>query len=123
MSAPKSITERDRFWLEHEAAIRKSGQSAKDYAAEHELSLHALYQSRKRLRRLGHLPPAKSEARSEKKSTRTKPRFEPVRLTAPALEGRSAYRLLLPGGLVFEWSGDALPDAVVDIVERLVRLR
>jgi len=39
-------TERDRFWLDHEAAIQSSGQSAKAYAAANDLSLHALYQSR-----------------------------------------------------------------------------
>jgi hypothetical protein len=46
-------TERDRYWLAHEAAIRASGQSAKAYAAERDVSLHALYQARKRLRAMG----------------------------------------------------------------------
>ncbi len=39
-----AATERDRFWLDHEAAIAASGQTAKAYAAEQGLSLHALYQ-------------------------------------------------------------------------------
>ena len=46
-------TERDRFWLDHEAAIQLSGQTAKEYAAAQELSLHALYQSRKTTSRAG----------------------------------------------------------------------
>ncbi len=61
-------TERDRDWLDHEAAITTSGQSAKAYAAEHELSLHALYQARKRLRALGLLPAARRQ-RSDAKAT------------------------------------------------------
>ena len=48
-------SERDRYWLEHEAALAKSGQTAKDYAAEQGLSLHALYQARKRLRNIARL--------------------------------------------------------------------
>jgi hypothetical protein len=49
-------SERDRFWLDHEAKIAASGQTAKQYAADQKLSLHALYQSRKRLRSLGLFP-------------------------------------------------------------------
>ena len=56
MGSRRALTERDRFWLDHEKAIAKSGQSAKDYAAEQGLSLHALYQARKRLKAEGHLP-------------------------------------------------------------------
>ena len=48
-------TERDRFWLDHEAALAKSGGTAMAYAADHKLSLHAFYQARKRLRALGYL--------------------------------------------------------------------
>ena len=47
MTTTATPTERDRFWLEHEAKLSASGQTAKAYAAAHDLSLHALYQSRK----------------------------------------------------------------------------
>jgi hypothetical protein len=39
-------TDRDHYWLEHEAALTASGKTAKAYAADHELSLHAFYQVR-----------------------------------------------------------------------------
>jgi hypothetical protein len=51
-------TERDRFWLDHEAALAASDQTAKAYAAGQGLSLLALYQARKRLRP----PPRKAPA-------------------------------------------------------------
>jgi len=54
MSEFREPTERDRFWLDHEAAIKSSGQTAKDYAAAQDLSLHSLYQARKRLRALAY---------------------------------------------------------------------
>jgi hypothetical protein len=53
MTDSPAPTERDRFWLDHEAAVAASGQTAKGYAAEHGLSFHAFYQARKRLRALG----------------------------------------------------------------------
>jgi len=49
MGATRKATERDRFWLDHEAALAKSGQTAKAYAAAQGLSQHAFYQARKRL--------------------------------------------------------------------------
>ena len=121
MSQLLEPTERDRFWLEHEAAIARSGLSAKDYAAKHGVSLHALYQARKRLRKLGHLAPASSQRRSP--GTRTKKMaFEQVQLAASPT--RSAdFRLILPNGLALEWSGGELPAPVIDLVERLARIR
>ena len=59
MGSKRELTERDRFWLDHEKVIAKSGQSAKAYATEQGLSLHALYQARKRLKAEGHLPSRK----------------------------------------------------------------
>jgi hypothetical protein len=50
-----TLTDRDRYWLGHQAACEKSGLSAKAYARRHRLSVHALYQARKRLRGLGAL--------------------------------------------------------------------
>ena len=70
MASRQGPTERDRFWLDHERTISKSGQSAKAYAAEQGLSLHALYQARKRLKALGHLPNGKI---APDRKQRTKP--------------------------------------------------
>ena len=113
-------TERDRYWLDQEAALAKSGKTAKDYAAEQGLSLHALYQARKRLRKLGHLT-AGNERKSQKRRASHELAFEEVRVAPQA--SLADYRLSLPNGLVLEWSGEELPEPVVSLVERLVRLR
>jgi len=49
-SRSKELTERDRYWLRHQRACDRSGLSAKAYARKHRLSIHALYQARRRLR-------------------------------------------------------------------------
>ena len=58
MSDPSTtLTERQRFWLEH---IRACGSgSLKAYAEANGLSLGALYESKSRFRRLGLLEPAR----------------------------------------------------------------
>ena len=114
-------TERDRYWLDHEAAIESSGQTAKDYAAAQELSLHALYQARKRLRALGLLETARA-VRSDRKKPAKRTSFAKVDWTPPA-KSSSEFRLTLPNGLVLEWSGGDLPSPVVDLVERLTQSR
>jgi hypothetical protein len=68
MGSRRELTERDRFWLDHEKAISKSGQSAKAYAAEQGLSLHALYQARKRLKAEGHLASGKITPARERRT-------------------------------------------------------
>ena len=114
-------TERDRFWLDHEAALAKSGQTAKSYAAEHELSLYAFYQARKRLRALGLL--AKGGTRRIPAKVERKPAaFSKIELATPRSVARE-FRLSLPNGVVLEWSGASLPTPVVELVERLVQHR
>jgi len=109
-------TERDRFWLDHEAALIASDATAKAYAAEHGLSLHAFYQARKRLRASGLLPTAAGKAR--KKPSPRRVAFSKVSLRAPQ-PSPAEFRLSLPNGFVLEWSGAELPAAVLGLVERL----
>jgi len=112
-------TERDQFWLDHNAAQEASGRTAKEYAASKGLSLHALYQARKRLRALGLLAPARDIAVPAKKRTRSKPvSFSKIAVSPSAADSR--FRLELPGGMVLEWSGD-VPESVALLVERLTR--
>jgi len=118
----KPPTERDRYWLDHEAKLAASGLTAKAYAAEHELSLHALYQARKRLRKLGLLPPSAAPPKRGKSGSTHPVSFARVEVRSPS--GFAAeFRLSLPGGAVLEWSGAELPPAVVGLVERLTSLR
>ena len=113
-------TERDRFWLDHEAKIAASGQTAKAYAADQELSLHALYQSRKRLRSLGLFPASRRKTARPKLSA-----FSQVRVAAntASLTRGHGFCLRIPGGVTLEWSGEELPEAVTQLVERLISLR
>ena len=112
-------TERDRFWLDHEATLAKSARTAKAYAAEQGLSLHAFYQARKRLRALGLLAKGNPKrGASTAKAPRAGVSFSKVELLTPQ-RSRAEFWLSLPGGAVLEWSGAELPPAVVDLVERL----
>ena len=123
MGSRRTPTERDRFWLDHENAIAASGQSAKAYAAERGLSLHALYQARKRLKALGHLPSGKNASRQPLRSDRASSvAFSRIEVAAPVATDLT-YRLSLPSGLVFEWSGGEVPEPVVGLLERLAQPR
>ena len=121
MSDSPKPTERDRFWLDHEAAIKSSGQTAKEYASAQDLSLHALYQARKRLRALG-LMERSPAGRTDKKSVSKPVSFSRVELATPR-RSQSDFRLSLPNGIVLEWSGAELPSPVVELVERLTQPR
>ena len=112
-------TERERFWLGHEQALADSGLTAKDYAAEHELSLQALYQARKRLRAVGLLGPSAVQRKSPKRIERAFSKVEVMAAQRTPLQ----FRLSFPNGFVLEWSGDEVPEAVLGLVERLTPTR
>jgi hypothetical protein len=120
-AATQQRTERDQFWLDHNAAQAASGLTAKEYAANESLSLHALYQSRKRLRALGLLAPARDGAKPKKKRDRSKPMsFSKIEVAPVVTDSR--FRLELPGGMALEWAGGDVPKSVADLLERLARL-
>ncbi len=122
MGRPRGgVTERDRFWMDHETAIAASGQSAKAYAAEQGLSLHALYQSRKRRRAMAETAKVASP-RSASKPIRKSVSFSRVELRSPQAT-TAEFRLSLPNGFVLEWSGPELPDGIVALVDRLTASR
>jgi hypothetical protein len=119
MGTTAKPTERDQFWLDHEAALAASAETTKSYAAEHGLSHQAFYQARKRLRALGLLPAA---SRGPAKQVPSKAvAFSKVELRSP--RHSPEFRLSLPNGYVLEWSGGELPSAVIDLVERLTSPR
>lgn len=122
MTDDREPTERDRYWLDHEGKLSASGLTAKAYATEHALSLHAFYQSRKRLRALGLIKRPRA-VRREKENREAKPMaFSKVEVASPRRAGLD-FRLSLPNGVVLEWSGGELPSAVIDLVERLTQSR
>jgi hypothetical protein len=121
--AKPSVTERDQFWLDHEAALAGSGLTTKEYAAEHGLSFHAFYQARKRLRALGLLPPADQKRKPTKKPGSREPvAFSKVEIRAPSA-AVGEFRLSLPNGFVLEWSGPEVPEGLVGLLGRLVPTR
>ncbi len=100
-----TLTERERYWLGHHGACEKSGLTAKAYARRHRLSIHALYQARKRLRAMGALEPAAT--RSSQAEPRPSGGF--TRVEAPAA-ARPRYRVRLPNGALVEWEGASGPE-------------
>ena len=115
------ITERDRFWVDHQTAQASSGQTAKEYASAHDLSLHAFYQARKRLRALGVLKPTAMERKATRHKRSGKAvSFSKIDVMPSVIEPR--FRLELPSGVALEWSGGALPESMAVLLERLARL-
>ena len=111
-----ALTDRDRYWLRQQESWEKSKLSAKEYAREHELSIHAFYQARKRLRAIGALDAAPS--RSPKAKSRPRGRFARVEL--PATRG-PRYRVRLSNGALVEWEGASGADLaeVLGVVSQL----
>jgi len=120
MADRRRASERDRYWLEHEAAVVASGKTAKEYAAEQGLSLHAFYQARKRLRAMGLL--AGPSGRPAKRSKAKSPAFTKVE-KLPAVRPSAGFCLRLPNGLRLEWSSSEPPQVVAELAERLVQIR
>ena len=122
MTDVREPMKRDRYWLDHEGKLSASGLTAKAYAAERALSLHAFYQSRKQLRALGLLERTRA-VRGERKNREAKSMaFSRVEVASPRRSNRD-FRLSLPNGVVLEWSGGELPSPVIELVERLTQSR
>jgi hypothetical protein len=111
-----ALRDRDRYWLRHHRACEQSGLTAKAYAKRHRLSIHGLYQARKRLRSLGAL--AAAEELASKPGPRRGSGFARVDLSAAA---SPRYRVRLPNGALVEWEGASGPDLaeVLGAVSRL----
>jgi hypothetical protein len=108
----RELTARERFWLGHLRRIEAQGIETKAYGAQRGLSVHALYQARKRLVALGAWPERKAPAR-----TASVPVFAPVRiLDVP--EAAVACRVRLASGAVVEWSSAPAADALAAVLAR-----
>ena len=118
-SEARQPTERDQFWLDHEAAQAASGQTAKEYASTHGLSLHAFYQARKRLRSLGLLAAPGRRPPARKRPSKETLSFSKITVAPPPSASR--FRIEVPGGASLEWSGDTVPESVIALLERLVQ--
>lgn len=86
-----TLTERQRYWLDHIQACKESGKTVSEYAAEHDLDARAMYTGKKVLVKKGVLPGTRPT------------RFQRAR-TAGAGIG-SEWRIQLPNGVSVAFTG------------------
>lgn len=109
-----------RKWLEEVRACEKSGESLKSYAERKNVSVHALYQAKKRAREQGLLPPhrkGKTPTASPRRSQ--SPRFvEAIHRVEPH-EIAAVWRIRFPDGAIFESMALLDTDDALHLVELL----
>jgi transposase-like protein len=115
-AAEPHLTRKQREWLRHLRACHRPGIRVKDYAAKHGIPVQSLYQAAKRLRQRGVLAPSGRRAS-------VPPGFVKVAVEAAPTDLRSAWRIRLPSGAVFESTTPLSGDALLAIVERLAQAR
>jgi len=104
------LSSRQREWLAHLKQREASGETMKAYAKRQQLSVQAMYQAAKDLRRRGALPPV---AR-----VRTNGRASFVRVSAPP-SGSASWRVRFPSGAVLEGAGTLSNETLTALVEAL----
>lgn len=115
-AAEPKRTRKQREWLRHLRACQRSGSLVKDYAAEHGIPVQSLYQATKRLRQRGVLEPSGRR--------RSKPQgFVKVALGTAPPDLRSAWRIRLPSGTVFESTTPLSGEQLLTVLERLAQAR
>jgi transposase-like protein len=100
------LTLKQQFWFEHLRACERSGQTMKDYAQHHDLSIGAFYAWKKTLRRKGVLGTSLPAAPSL---------FQKVALQ----NSPGTLRLVLPTGLTLEIDAGTDPHWVAQLVGAL----
>ena len=96
--APRELTERQRYWLEHIRTAEGGAEPLKHYAARQGLSEHSLYEAKRQLREAGVLAPAAAGRKSTKRFTRV------AVVEAAAARPASLLRVRLASGAELEWS-------------------
>jgi hypothetical protein len=86
----------------------------KDYAAKHGLPVQSLYQAAKRLRKRGVLEPS-GRRRSKP------PGFVKVAVEPAPVDLRSAWRIRLPSGAIFESTTPLSGEQLLTVLERLAQ--
>ena len=86
-----TLTERQRYWLNHIRACEASGKSIADYAVDHAINVKTMYAGKKMLVKKGILP-----------RTHTS-RFQRAQLTRMAVS--HDWRIQLPNGVSVVFSG------------------
>ncbi|MGE0387580.1 MAG: hypothetical protein AB7Q97_22860 [Gammaproteobacteria bacterium] len=107
MSSAIALTARQRFWLRHLRACARRGQPLSQYAAEHGLTIGALYEAKSRLKRMGALTTSVTAAD-----------FVPVAQISPSPPPLVLCRIRLVNGVTVETAGAELA-AVLATAARL----
>ncbi len=105
------LTECQQFWLDHIKTCDAAGSTAKQYAKEHDLSLAALYQHKKELRKRGLLPAP----------SRKTPSFAKVRM-ASSKTPEAVLRICFPNGICVEWSTSSQAAEVKQLLQMVANL-
>ena len=103
-------------------ACERSGEPLKHYAERKGLSIHALYQAKKSLRKKGVLPPhdrPQAKGRAASAACRPAPRFVEAVRRGEVREAVVAWRLRLPCGVIFESHTPLATEEVLQLVESL----
>ena len=115
---PLSAT--NRKWLAEVRACEKSGESLSSYAERKGVSVHSLYQAKKRARELGLFP-----AHRKRKGTSSSPRrsrstrfVEAIGRVEPR-DPAVTWRVRFPSGVIFESVAPLSHDDVLHLVDSL----
>ena len=113
---PQDLSDRQRRWLDHLVAWRKSGRRLSEYASEHNLDLQQLYNWKALLRGRGLLPGGPSTEVRPRRSVHDRSLDTgkgkgktPVRFTAVHVAGSDVpspmLRVRFPNGIILETTG------------------
>jgi len=92
-SKEKTLTERQRYWLDHVQACEVSGQGIAAYAVSQGIEAKAMYTGKKELVKKGVLP------------RKCSPLFQQARITGMTAAANE-WRIQLPNGVTVAFSGD-----------------
>ena len=111
----RSLTARQRQWLEHLETWKDQQTSLKDYATAHGLSVSGLYSARRLLKRRGYRDTEDGHDARRPEATLVPVRVAPL---APAMP--SMIRVTLPHGVVVEVPEHVDPDRLRGVLSALV---
>ena len=97
-----TLTERQRYWLEHVQACEASGKSIAEYAAEHGVHVRAMYSGKKMLVNKGVLPATQPS------------RFQRVQVVEAAASNQ--WRIGLPNGVSVAFAGEVDSRALTTVL-------
>ena len=103
-----TLTDRQRYWLEHIRACEASGKSIAEYAAAQEFGAQAMYAGKSALVKKGVLPAMQP------------PRFQRVQVMEATLS--SQWRIGLPNGVSVAFVGEVDGQALTTILHSAASL-